>query len=269
MSLIDQPEIKAKQKKYYHFASFSLLVMLVNVVVDFCKGRIISGLLDLIFALVLMVVVYFIRAGKTKYVIGTIVISSNTFIILLVYSEGLDSGGFFYLLPLLFSIPFLLSNRKNMLKESVLYLTLTVASFCACILFCEHNSSWQIIPPSQRPVQFAFNSITATILCSVFAYIGIYFERKTKEELINAKRQAEKHEQKVVEQNKRLKDIAYLNAHVIRAPLANILALTHLIDETKIPDEEMMELIHYLQESAEMLDNNIRDIISKATYIND
>ncbi|MFT4155237.1 hypothetical protein, partial [Parafilimonas sp.] len=81
------------------------------------------------------------------------------------------------------------------------------------------------------------------------------------------KRQAEKHEQKVVEQNKRLKDIAYLNAHIVRAPLANILALTSLIDETKIPDEETRELIHYLQESAEILDNNIRDIISKATYI--
>jgi signal transduction histidine kinase len=135
-------------------------------------------------------------------------------------------------------------------------------------LFCKRTSTWQHLSLRTFPSRFTFNSITAAILCSVFAYIGIYFERKTKEELVEAKSRAEKQEQQVSEQNARLKDIAYLNAHIVRAPLANILALTSLIDETKVPDEETKELIHYLQESAEILDNNIKEIISKATYIN-
>ncbi|MGN6211631.1 hypothetical protein [Parafilimonas sp.] len=269
MTSISQPESILKQKtKMFRFAAFALFVILMNAVINFFRGHLISSLLGLLFALTLCIVLYFIRQGKTKHIISILIISSDIFMGLLVFAEGLDMGGFLYYFALLFAIPFLLSNSKSMQTDTIIYLSFTVLAFCICILFCKRTSTWQHISLKTFPSRFTFNSITAAILCSVFAYIGIYFERKTKEELVEAKSRAEKQEQRVSEQNARLKDIAYLNAHIVRAPLANILALTSLIDETKIPDEETKELLHYLQESAEILDNNIKEIISKATYIN-
>ncbi|MFI2742132.1 PAS domain S-box protein [Zhouia sp. PK063] len=70
-------------------------------------------------------------------------------------------------------------------------------------------------------------------------------------------------------QNNRLKHIAWLQSHKLRAPLANILGLIDLLTDVGIPysDEEKLDILHKLQASSEQLDAVITTIVKKAIYV--
>lgn len=74
-----------------------------------------------------------------------------------------------------------------------------------------------------------------------------------------------KAEQKIFEHNIKLKELAFLQSHEVRRPLANMLGLIELI-KTEYPyieDENLKNMFLYIQLSATELDNEIRRVIDK------
>lgn len=67
-------------------------------------------------------------------------------------------------------------------------------------------------------------------------------------------------------QNKTLREIAWTQSHLVRAPLANIIGLVNLLQE-KHPHIPPDTLIKYLAVSARELDNIVRDIVNKTAEI--
>lgn len=61
-------------------------------------------------------------------------------------------------------------------------------------------------------------------------------------------------------QNQKLKKIAYLNLHLARKPLANILGLVNVIDQTKAVDQTLLKAITFLKESGQELNEVIKSI---------
>lgn len=72
-----------------------------------------------------------------------------------------------------------------------------------------------------------------------------------------------KHIQAIEEQNNKLKEIAYMQSHIIRVPVANIMGLTNLLFYQGNDDTEN-ELIHHLKQSVEQLDDVIRNMVKEA-----
>lgn len=72
-----------------------------------------------------------------------------------------------------------------------------------------------------------------------------------------------KHIQAIEEQNNKLKEIAYMQSHIIRVPVANIMGLTNLLFYQGNNDTEN-ELIHHLKQSVEQLDDVIRNMVKEA-----
>lgn len=69
-------------------------------------------------------------------------------------------------------------------------------------------------------------------------------------------------------QNRKLQEIAWMQSHVVRAPLARIMGLIDLLQnfpQSGIPDNEILEAIN---NSAVELDNILKDITDKAEQIN-
>lgn len=60
--------------------------------------------------------------------------------------------------------------------------------------------------------------------------------------------------------NCQLKKIAYLNFHLARKPLANILGLVNVLDQAVNADQTLIETIEFLKESGHELDKLIKDI---------
>jgi PAS domain S-box-containing protein len=72
----------------------------------------------------------------------------------------------------------------------------------------------------------------------------------------------------IEEQNKKLKEIAWIQSHVVRAPLARIMGLANMLIE-QVPIEEIKndELVESISTSAEELDKIIRDIVYKTENV--
>lgn len=71
----------------------------------------------------------------------------------------------------------------------------------------------------------------------------------------------------IEDQNKRLKDIAWMQSHIVRAPVTRIMGLAKLILEDEEDIEKINELLPHILESAEELDNIIHQINEKAKAI--
>lgn len=63
-------------------------------------------------------------------------------------------------------------------------------------------------------------------------------------------------------QNGKLKDIAYMHSHLVRAPLAKIVGLIGLLDMAERPEPEQ-EILVYLNDSSKELDDVIRSIVDQ------
>lgn len=72
------------------------------------------------------------------------------------------------------------------------------------------------------------------------------------------------HRQQIEEQNKKLKEIAWIQSHVVRAPLATLKGLTNLVEAQKTGNKEHDQLLAYIKEAADKLDSVILDVVQKA-----
>lgn len=70
---------------------------------------------------------------------------------------------------------------------------------------------------------------------------------------------------KAKESETKMKEIAWIQSHVIRAPLANLIGLVNMLDDMSA-DAEQQELLRHILHTSHELDNIIRNISSKTKY---
>jgi PAS domain S-box-containing protein len=70
-------------------------------------------------------------------------------------------------------------------------------------------------------------------------------------------------------QNEKLREISWIQSHMVRSPLARILGLVQLIIDLKINDDENGKLLDYLLLSANQLDDIIKEITGKTCIAED
>lgn len=74
-------------------------------------------------------------------------------------------------------------------------------------------------------------------------------------------------QEKIKMQNKVLRDIAFIQSHEVRKPLANILGILEILQQN--PEIKELEIFDHLSESARELDQQIRDIVEKSNDMDD
>lgn len=78
----------------------------------------------------------------------------------------------------------------------------------------------------------------------------------------NLERMVEERTSVIQKKNVKLKEYSFLNAHIVRGPLANILGLTQLL-KGEVHEEEKRQMIEHLHYSADKLDDVLSDIKRK------
>jgi PleD family two-component response regulator len=68
------------------------------------------------------------------------------------------------------------------------------------------------------------------------------------------------------EKNEKLREIAWIQSHKIRAPLARMMGLICLIEDMDIASPVLLKLLHHLTGSATELDNIIRNMAKQSDY---
>lgn len=77
--------------------------------------------------------------------------------------------------------------------------------------------------------------------------------------------QLKNQEKDILKQNKKLKHIAWTQAHELRAPLSNILGLIEIIEDNCDDSEKLKLYLNSLNQSANELDSLLQSIIKKAS----
>ena len=75
-------------------------------------------------------------------------------------------------------------------------------------------------------------------------------------------------ELKLVQQNVQLKEIANLQSHLVRRPVANVIGLISLLDQEQLDNPKNAEVIKHLIASSHELDQTIQHIVKKTNDIN-
>lgn len=68
-------------------------------------------------------------------------------------------------------------------------------------------------------------------------------------------------------QNEKLKNIAWTQSHIVRAPLARMLAIMNAIDDNNKDLDDTLMWLKHLKDSAIELDEIIKDVVEKAQYL--
>jgi PAS domain S-box-containing protein len=71
----------------------------------------------------------------------------------------------------------------------------------------------------------------------------------------------------IEEQNEKLKEIAWVQSHVVRAPLARMMGLIHVIKDIEEDLSEKEKILDYIVLSANELDGIIKDISDKTSMV--
>ncbi|WP_264548093.1 hybrid sensor histidine kinase/response regulator [Flavobacterium sp. N2820] len=95
----------------------------------------------------------------------------------------------------------------------------------------------------------------------------IFNGKKAKIILANDITKSLNHIKEIELQNEKLKEIAWTQSHVVRAPLSQILGLVQLVLDDESTTEETKELVGILNNSAQELDKIIKEIIHKSKEI--
>lgn len=86
--------------------------------------------------------------------------------------------------------------------------------------------------------------------------------------LVNDVTERNRHIEAVEKQNEILRDIAWTQSHVVRAPLARLMGLVQAIKDEKIDEHERKLFYEHILNSAEELDEIVRSVVNKSQEVN-
>ncbi|MBC7382095.1 MAG: PAS domain S-box protein [Bacteroidia bacterium] len=126
------------------------------------------------------------------------------------------------------------------------------------------KASFPCLPPKSETFETSFLRKDGSLL---FAQISLnVIDIDGKKILFNVCRDItdrKKYVEAIEEQNARLKEIAWFQSHVVRAPLARIMGLIQILENEPIETESTTEVLNYILLSAKELDIVIKSIVDK------
>lgn len=204
----------------------------------------------------IIVLVGFKKRMKIEY--RKLLFITNTYFLsfFLLYYIGINST--LYLLASCFLSVFVYSF-KNKYTPALLNLYISIAYI---ILY---SSDFITVPNktfNSKELFAVFSNLIflSFLLCILIPKLFDGLGDNFKESIIYIKR--------IEKQNNLLKEITWIQSHVVRTPLSRLLAIANLLKNTNITEEEKLFFLDNLIISSEELDDIIKDIIQKSESVN-
>lgn len=236
------------------FIGVGIIITAGLIPVHIYDGHYLSAVITAIFSAFLGGVLLMHKKGLTKYTTVTSIIGINIFLTIFNFIEGIRMGDYLFFFPMLFALPFLVRNKKKYTREVFLYFVFTSVCFCLSVSISPQVSPWQTITDEQYENIFYINAICAVLMSAVFAYLGIYFERKYAAVLLDQKNRTE-------EAMKARSQFLSQMGHELRTPLNGIIGASNLLTKNNtLPEQsEYLNILKYCSNHMLELINNILD----------
>lgn len=173
----------------------------------------------------------------------------------LIYNVGLNST--LYLLAACFLATFVYTF-KNQYTPALFNVYISI--FYICLYYLDltppHNIDFK---SSELFAVFSNLIFLSFLVCSLVPKLFNGLDESFKKSI--------HHTKKIEKQNKVLKEITWIQSHVVRTPLSRIMAITNLLKENDNSEEEKTFLIDNIIVSSNELDEVIKEIVTKSESI--
>ncbi|PKB18437.1 hypothetical protein [Flavobacterium sp. 5] len=232
----------------------SLIALIPSIIWAVDSGHYLMTFIDILCVLII-IMVGFKKGIKIEY--RKLLFIANTYILsfFLLYYVGINSS--LYLLASCFLSVFVYSF-KNKYTPALLNLNISI------IYILLYSFDFITIPDKN----FKSNELFAVfsnliflsfLICILIPKLFNGLDDSFKESILHAK--------KIEKQNNLLKEITWIQSHVVRAPLSRLLAIADLLKNTNTTEEEKLFFLDNIIISSEELDDVIKEIILKSESV--
>lgn len=254
----------------------SILVLIPCIFLELCAGHHYTASLD-----VLMVVLIMFIALNQKLTLDTrkiliVIIVGICAVIMITFTEAVIMG-FIYMFALIIFVSLQFSDKIAYLTVGVSFIVFTIISML--LFFTPHTlntlsktvdlNRWLLYSTNfifvnlimVRLIRQLLNGLEETMLRVVFLNQELHKEVAEKNHRDAKLKESEiQHTKAIQVRNEQFQQIAYLQSHTIRRPLANIKGILELVMQKDNVETEK-ELLEYLDVSVKQLDTVINDIV--------
>lgn len=233
----------------------SFIALIPSIIWALDSGHYVMTVIDIL-CVFIIIIVGFKKGMKIKY--RKLLFIGNTYILsfFLLYYVGINST--LYLLASCFLSVFIYSF-KNKYTPALLNLYISISyillySYDFIIITDKNFKSNVLFAVFSNLIFLSF------LICILIPKLFNGLDDSFKESIL--------HTQKIEKQNNLLKEITWIQSHVVRAPLSRLLAIASLLKDSKTTEEEKIFFLDNLIISSEELDVVIKEIILKSESVN-
>jgi len=184
-------DLKETSKRGVKFIYVTLCMTIPLAVVNYFDHLFWTSGLLLAFTLFLFVTLICYKKGYLVFTKVATIASANIFFTLLTIIQGKSSGSYMYFMPMFFTIPYFIEEKKNFKREMFFYLSFCTFCFFIAMVFAKDQSPYQYISPEQLSKKFYQSIILSVALCWTFSYLSIVSESKLLKVILEEKDRAE------------------------------------------------------------------------------
>lgn len=233
----------------------SLIALIPSIIWALDSGYYIMTFIDLLSVLII-VIVGFKKGIKIKYRKLLFIANIYTLSFFLLYYVGINST--LYLLASCFLSVFVYSFKYKYTPDllniyiSIVYIVLYYLDFIT--IQDKHFKTNELF------AVFSNLIFLSLLICSLIPKLFKGLDDHFKESIHYVK--------KIEKQNDLLKEITWIQSHVVRAPLSRLLAIAYHLKNTNTTEEEKIFFLDNLITSSNELDDVIKDIVLKSENVN-
>lgn len=259
--LIGHPHRLSVENRVFNSVCVITTVMLLLVIIVNFNLHLNRSLYLNIGVLFIQLFVYYISRFKKQYRLGIILYAFCTYATLFVnyfYNGGI-AGPTILAFFLTFQLLIAISKRSQHILWTTLHITVALV-----LVLIEYYYPSAIKVHYTSKQDHYLDLISTYVICLFFIYIITIHLRNSysREKLLAQQRSLEikKHLQEIEEQNKKLKEIAWMQSHKVRGQVATILGLCQFVDEHKEEDPHTKEVLEGIKTATKDLDVVIKEI---------
>ncbi len=263
-------KIKFLHRRRLLFGASLIVTLLAIITLNLCFNLMLAFYKNVAFLIFTSIVFYADYKWGKPYIKGIYVVSWNLFRVLSAVMFGLSIAGIIYFIVILSALSMIIDDEGEFDKTTLGYILFTLIVCLLCIIFCPTTPLYDKVLSIDRVLYWRVHACLGTTLIALFVTMGVYYEKKEKNERKEERERSESLTKIVQDKDLQLTEITLMSNKALRDTLPNTLALVKFLERhNEYSEDGKKVLVDHLKSTAVELDSLFKNISSTAAILQD